>query len=251
VRLPLVSYGNVARGVFAFGNLAIGFVAVGGSASIGVIAIGGNAVGVIAIGGNAIGPISLSAINSVGVIAWAGINAIGGWGEGLVNSLVAFPIGLVLATMMMFAGLMIFAKRAAPPDTELLLPSSTATLAELDTVGAGTHVVAATLIASDRSTEIILVEGDTRRVLAAEPGRFARDWFDRRGRIHIAITDEIEPDEKGYREAPERTRRFEITDVTLPPKQHLFTQENLVPMLGMAVMLGSIASFAALCLLRF
>ena len=67
--IPLVAYGNQARGIIAVGGVAVG-----------VIAIGGVAIGAVAFGGVAAGGLALGGV-SAGVLALGGL-ALGAWALG-------------------------------------------------------------------------------------------------------------------------------------------------------------------------
>ena len=72
--LPLISYGNAAKGIIAIGGHATGVIAVGGFA-IGVVAIGGLALGGVALGGLSFAFFALGGL----AIGW---RAIGGLAAG-------------------------------------------------------------------------------------------------------------------------------------------------------------------------
>ncbi len=77
--LPLVAYGEHARGIVAVGGVAIGVVAVGGVA-VGGIAVGGVAVGALGLAGVAAGLVALGGL-ALGGLALGG-GAGGYWALG-------------------------------------------------------------------------------------------------------------------------------------------------------------------------
>jgi len=84
--LPLVAYGEHARGIVAVGGVAVGVIAIGGVA-VGALAVGGVAAGGLAVGGVAVGVFAAAGLalgwwalggGAVGYYAFGGL-AVGGY----------------------------------------------------------------------------------------------------------------------------------------------------------------------------